>query len=66
MVVEKVDRKPLNWPTILFIVGTTAGAVLWPAYAYFYGVTLAQVLLALAYFVTAGMSITVGISLPWV
>jgi stearoyl-CoA desaturase (delta-9 desaturase) len=54
------DRKPLSWPTILFIVGTTVGAALWPLYAYFYGVTLGQVLLAVAYFVIAGMSITVG------
>jgi stearoyl-CoA desaturase (delta-9 desaturase) len=44
----------------LFIVGTTVGAALWPLYAYFYGVTLGQVLLAVAYFVIAGMSITVG------
>lgn len=54
------DRQPLSWPTILFIAGTTIGAALWPVYAYAYGVSWQEVVLAVAYFVAAGMSITVG------
>jgi stearoyl-CoA desaturase (delta-9 desaturase) len=53
-------RQPLSWPTILFIAGTTIGAALWPLYAYVYGVRWQEVVLAFAYFVAAGMSITVG------
>src|SRR5512139_2193517 len=54
------ERQPLSWPTILFIGGTTLGAALWPVYTYFYGVDLPEIILALVYFVAAGMSITVG------
>jgi len=54
------ERQPLSWPTILFIAGTTIGAALWPVYTYYYGVELGEILLAIAYFVAAGMSITVG------
>ena len=54
------ERQPLSWPTILFIAGTTIGAALWPVYTYYYGVDLREVLLAIAYFIAAGMSITVG------
>lgn len=57
---EPRERQPLSWPTILFIAGTTVGAALWPVYAYFYGVRWQEVALAVAYFVCAGMSITVG------
>lgn len=54
------ERQPLSWPTLLFIAGTTIGAALWPVYTYYYGVDLGEVLLAIAYFIAAGMSITVG------
>jgi stearoyl-CoA desaturase (delta-9 desaturase) len=54
------ERQPLSWPTILFVAGTTIGAALWPVYTYYYGVELAEVVLAIVYFVAAGMSITVG------
>ncbi len=53
-------RRPLSWPTILFLVGTTVAAGLWPLYAYLYGVTAGQIALAVAYLVASGMSITVG------
>jgi stearoyl-CoA desaturase (delta-9 desaturase) len=51
---------PVNWPTVLFIGGTSLGAALWPAYAWFYGVTLGQIALALFGFVSTAMAITVG------
>lgn len=54
------SRRPLNWPTTLFIVGTSLGALAWPVYAWFFGVSGAEVALALAYFVATGMAITVG------
>jgi stearoyl-CoA desaturase (delta-9 desaturase) len=54
------ERQPLSWPTILFIAGTTIGAALWPVYTYYYGVDLPEIVLAIVYFVAAGMSITVG------
>ncbi|TFH24850.1 MAG: hypothetical protein E4H03_02490, partial [Myxococcales bacterium] len=55
------ETKPaLRWRAILFICATTLIAALWPVYAYFYGVTSTEIVLAVAYFVTAGMSITVG------
>jgi stearoyl-CoA desaturase (delta-9 desaturase) len=54
------EKLRLSWPTILFILGTTLGALLWPVYAYFYGVTAGEIALALVYFVVAAMSITVG------
>jgi len=57
---EDVARAPLSWPTTVFIVSTTLVAAAWPVYAYFYGVTAAQIALALAYYVATGMSITVG------
>ena len=53
-------HQPLSWPTLLFIVGTTTAAMFWPLYAYHYGVTLGEALLALGYFVAGGLSITVG------
>jgi len=57
---DALAELPLSWPTILFIGGTTVVAALWPLYAAWYGVTIRQVALAVAYFVTCGMSITVG------
>ncbi len=53
-------RPPVNWPTSIFIVATTIGALLWPLYAYFYGVTAGEIVLALVYYSISGMSITVG------
>ena len=53
-------RPPIAWPTTLFIAGTTLGALAWPLYAWAYGVTGAQVALALGYFLACGMSITAG------
>lgn len=53
-------HRPLSWPTILFIIATTIGAGLWPLYAYNYGVSAGEVVLAIVYLVAAGMSITVG------
>jgi len=53
-------RPALRWPAILFICTTTLVAALWPVYAYFYGVTATEIVLAVVYFVAAGMSITVG------
>jgi stearoyl-CoA desaturase (delta-9 desaturase) len=53
-------HQPLSWPTLLFIVGTTVAALFWPLYAYHYGVTLGEILLALGYFIAGGLSITVG------
>ena len=60
MSTDQSDRSPINWPTVLFISGSTAAALAWPFYAWHAGVTTAQVLLALAYFVVTGMAITVG------
>ena len=51
---------PINWPTTLFIVGTTMAALAWPVYAYFFGVTAGEIALAVAYYFITGMSITVG------
>ena len=53
-------HEPLSWPTLLFIVGTTIAAAFWPLYAYHYGVTVGEILLAIGYFVVGGLSITVG------
>ncbi|MDH3377503.1 MAG: acyl-CoA desaturase [Gammaproteobacteria bacterium] len=53
-------KGPINWPTILFLTGTSLAALAWPVYAYFYGVTTGQLLLALFYFAVTGLSITVG------
>jgi stearoyl-CoA desaturase (delta-9 desaturase) len=53
-------RPPINWPTVLFIAGTTVSAALWPMYAWFYGTNGFEIALALAYFVATGMAITVG------
>lgn len=60
MGIERENRRPLSWPPILFITTTTLIAAAWPVYAYFYGVTVAEIVLAVVYFVVAGMSITVG------
>lgn len=51
---------PINWPTVLFIVGTTLAALAWPFYAWHFGVTWAEVVLAVAYYYATGMAITVG------
>ena len=51
---------PLNWPAILFIGTTTIAALLWPLYAWFFGVTWAEVALALAMYIASAMAITVG------
>jgi len=51
---------PINWPTVLFIAGTTLAALAWPLYAWNYGVTWSEILLAIAYYYATGMSITVG------
>ncbi|MFT4572287.1 MAG: stearoyl-CoA desaturase (delta-9 desaturase) [Candidatus Binatia bacterium] len=53
-------QPPINWATLLFIGGTTLTAALWPIHAWFYGTSLAQLLVAAAYFVSTGMAITVG------
>ncbi len=53
-------KGPINWPTILFLAGTSLAALAWPVYAYFYGVTTGQLALALCYAATTGLSITVG------
>ncbi len=50
----------LNWPTILFIAGTSLAALVWPVYAFFFGVSGGEVALAVAYLVATGMGITVG------
>ena len=34
---------PINWPTLLFILGTSAAALSWPVYAWHYGVTVGEV-----------------------
>ena len=60
MGIDPETRPALCWPTILFIVTTTLIAASWPVYAYFYGVTAVEIVLAAVYFVAAGMSITVG------
>jgi len=51
---------PINWPTVLFIAGTTLAALGWPVYAWNYGVTWSEIVLAIAYYYATGMSITVG------
>jgi stearoyl-CoA desaturase (Delta-9 desaturase) len=53
-------RRPINWPTVLFILGTTAGALAWPFYAWEYGVTWSEIILAVAYYFSCGLAITVG------
>ncbi|MFN2426143.1 MAG: acyl-CoA desaturase [Candidatus Binatia bacterium] len=53
-------RPPVNWPTVLFIAGTTLAALGWPVYAWHYGVTWSEIVLAIAYYYATGMSITVG------
>ncbi len=57
---QRRDKGPINWPTILFLAGTSLAAVGWPVYAYFYGITTGQLALALCYAATTGLSITVG------
>ncbi len=56
----KDERTHIAWPTLVFIAGTSLAAMAWPVYAYFYGVTARQVLLAVVYYFACGMSITVG------
>jgi stearoyl-CoA desaturase (delta-9 desaturase) len=53
-------NRPINWPTVLFIAGTSMGALAWPFYAWHYGVTWAQIALAVLYYFGTGMAITVG------
>lgn len=53
-------QPPINWPTVLFIAGTTLAALLWPVYAWFEGVTTSQLVFAFAYYLATGMGITVG------
>jgi stearoyl-CoA desaturase (delta-9 desaturase) len=52
--------RPINWPTTAFILATSLVTLLWPVYAYFYGFTTTEVVLAVVYFVMSGMAITVG------
>jgi stearoyl-CoA desaturase (delta-9 desaturase) len=52
--------RPINWPTVLFIAGTSLGALAWPVYAWHFGVTWAEIVLAIVYFYACGMAITVG------
>ena len=52
--------RPINWPTVLFIGGTTLAALGWPFYAWNYGVTWPEIVLAIVYYYATGMSITVG------
>lgn len=53
-------RRPINWPTVLFIAGTTIAALAWPFHAWHYGVTWAELITAAAYFLVTGLAITVG------
>ncbi len=57
---ERQESAPINWPTVLFLSTTTLGALAWPLYAYQYGVTIGESVLALIYFAATGMAITVG------
>lgn len=52
--------RPINWPTVLFIAATTLASLAWPVYAWHYGITWAEIILAIAYYYATGMSITVG------
>jgi stearoyl-CoA desaturase (Delta-9 desaturase) len=54
------SKRPINWPTVLFIAGTTLGALAWPVYAWHFGVTWSEIVLSVVYFYATGMSITVG------
>jgi len=54
------NHPPINWPTVLFIAATTLAALGWPVYAWHYGVTWSEIVLAIAYYYATGMSITVG------
>lgn len=53
-------KTPINWPTVLFILTTTLAALFWPVYAWREGVTTGQIVLALVYYFSTGMAITVG------
>ncbi len=53
-------RRPINWPTVLFIIATTTGALIWPFYAWHAGVTWSEISLAVAYYFACGLAITVG------
>lgn len=57
---EAAPQRPVNWPTVLFIAGTTLLAMAWPFYAWNYGVTWTEIVLAVVYFYATGMAITVG------
>lgn len=54
------SRPAINWPTVLFILGTSLAALAWPFYAWHFGVTATQVVLAVGYYYATGMAITVG------
>jgi stearoyl-CoA desaturase (delta-9 desaturase) len=56
---ESIHR-PINWPTVLFIVATSIGAMAWPFYAWHRGVNASEIALAVAYYFATGMAITVG------
>lgn len=53
-------QPPINWPTVLFILATSLGALAWPFFAWHYGVTGAEIALTVGYYVATGLSITVG------
>ena len=53
-------RPPIAWPTTLFIAGTTLVTIAYPLYAWAYGVTSGEIILALFYFIACGLSITAG------
>jgi hypothetical protein len=54
------STRPINWPTVLFILGTSLGALAWPVYAWNFGVTWSEIILAIVYFYATGMAITVA------
>jgi len=58
--VEVPARPPINWPTVLFIAGTTLAAAAWPLYAWHFGVTGLEIVLAVVFYFATGMAITVG------
>lgn len=53
-------KPPINWPTVLFILATSIGALAWPFFAWHYGVTRAEIALTVGYYIATGLSITVG------
>jgi stearoyl-CoA desaturase (delta-9 desaturase) len=51
---------PINWPTVLFLAGTSIAAAAWPFFAWHYGVTATEIALTVGYYVATGLAITVG------